>query len=508
MSTKVNSYEKLLAISREAAALQSIGYLLEWDQETYMPRSGNEHRAEQLALIASLAHEKITSEEVGELLEACAEETTGNDPLAVRSVNLRELRRRYDRQRKLPRRLVEELARTASLSHNHWIAARRHSDFEAFQPWLEKMVSLKRQQAEAYGYIDSPYDALLEDYEPGENEKNLERVFSALGKALPPLIERITAAARSDSALTGEFPVERQRIFGEMAAAAIGFDFGAGRLDEVVHPFCTTVGPGDVRITTRFDSRNFAQAFFGILHEAGHGLYEQGLERAHFGTPMGETVSLAIHESQSRLWENIVGRGEPFWWHFLPRARGVFHSSLAEICDRDFLRAINRVERSLIRVEADEVTYNLHIILRFELERAMVKGELAPADLPGAWNDRFSELIGLKIPDDSRGCLQDTHWSVGLIGYFPTYALGNLYAAQFYARAKQDVPDLEDSFSAGDFSGLLGWLRGKIHIHGMRYRAGELVKVVTGRPLDPSFFLNYLCERYGALYDLDLEAKA
>lgn len=506
MSAKDKPYERLLAISREAAALQSISSLLEWDQETYMPRAGGDHRAGQLALVARLAHERIASDEVGELLDACGEP---DDPLSDRGVNLRELRRRWERQRRLPRRLVEELARTCSLSHNHWIEARRRSDFTAFRPWLERIISLKREQAEAYGYEDSPYDALIEDYEPGEREGNLERLFSSLGRTLPPLVERITSAPQPDpDLLSGEFPVERQRMFGEMAAAATGFDFGAGRLDEVVHPFCTTVGPGDVRITTRFDSRMFGQAFFGILHEAGHGLYEQGLPREHFGTPRGEAVSLAIHESQSRLWENMVGRGEAFWRHFLPLARGLFRGPLDGITERDFLRAINRVERSYIRVEADEVTYNLHIVLRFELERAMVKGELAPAELPGAWNDRFRELLGIAVPDDARGCLQDTHWSVGLIGYFPTYCLGNLYAAQFYAAAVKAVPGLEESPAAGDFVGLLDWLRRNIHSRGMRHRAGELVEKVTGGPLDPTYFLDYLRGRYGALYGIDLEVRS
>ncbi len=506
MKDKMAVYERLLAISREAVTLESVNCLLAWDQETVMPRSGAAHRAEQLALTARLAHERLTSGEVGDCLAECESALAGEDPLSEISVNLRELRWRYDRRRKLPPRLVEELARATSLAHADWVEARRSARFGLFAPRLERIVALKREQAACYGCGCSAYESLLEDFEPGERERNLEGLFSELGAALPPLVERIESACErlDPSALAGDFPVDRQRMFGEMAAAAMGFDFSAGRLDEVVHPFCTTVGPGDVRITTRFERANFAQAFFGILHEAGHGLYEQGLKREHYGTPMGEAVSLAIHESQSRLWENMAGRGRAFWTHFLPRARGVFHDALAGVELESFLRAVNRVRRSFIRVEADEVTYNLHIVLRFELERSLVRGDLAVKDIPGAWNERFKALFGLDVPDDSSGCLQDTHWASGLIGYFPTYCLGNLYAAQFYAAALKDIAGLEEKLAAGDLSALTGWLRENIHSQGMRHRAPELVRVVTGKPLDSGPFLSYLRRKYSDLFNLDL----
>lgn len=506
LKDKLSVYERLLAITREAATLESVSCLLEWDQETGMPRSGAAHRAEQLALTARLAHERLTSAEVDSCLAECEAAAAGEDPLSEESVNLRELRRRYDRRKKLPNRLVEELARATSLAHADWVEARRNSRFGLFAPHLERIVALKREQAACYGGECSAYESLLEDYEPGESERNLEGLFGELGEALPPLVEKIESACErlAPSVLEGDFPVDRQRMFGEMAAAAMGFDFSAGRLDEVVHPFCTTVGPGDVRITTRFDRANFAQAFFGILHEAGHGLYEQGLKREHYGTPMGEAVSLAIHESQSRLWENMAGRGRAFWTHFLPLARGVFHDALAGVELGSFLRAVNRVRRSFIRVEADEVTYNLHIVLRFELERSLVRGDLAVKDLPAAWNERFKTLFGLNVPDDSSGCLQDTHWASGLIGYFPTYCLGNLYAAQFYAAAQQGIPEMEEKLATGDLSALTGWLRRNIHSQGMRHRAPELVRVVTGKPLASWTFLSYLRLKYGELFNLDL----
>jgi len=506
MSDAEKNYEKLLTVVREASLLDSISCLLEWDQETGMPRQGAQHRAEQLALTARLSHERLTAGETGELLSACESAAAGCDPLSDRAVNLREIRLRFERRRRLPKRLVEELARVTALAHADWVEARRSGDFKRFAPHLERIVALKREQAACYGSSESPYTALLQDYEPGENEDNLERVFTALASSLPPLVERIEEAGQrlASDLPEGDYPIERQRIFGEMAAAAMGFDFSAGRLDEVVHPFCTTIGPGDVRITTRFERGNFAPAFFGILHEAGHGLYEQGLERAHWGLPRGEAVSLAIHESQSRMWENIVGRSRAFWTHFLPKAKGVFHGSLEGVEMDAFLRAVNRVRRSFIRVEADEVSYNLHIVLRFELERALVQGNLSVADLPAAWNTRFRELLGLKVSSDSEGCLQDTHWASGLIGYFPTYCLGNLYAAQFYAAAERELPGLEGSLAAGDFAPLRDWLRQNIHSQGMRHRAPELVRVVTGAPLGPEPFFAYLNRKYGTLFKLDL----
>ncbi|GAC1447751.1 MAG: hypothetical protein NVSMB9_30260 [Isosphaeraceae bacterium] len=304
------------------------------------------------------------------------------------------------------------------------------------------------------------------------------------------------------SILKREFPLDRQRVFGEMVAGAIGFDFERGRLDTTEHPFCSGIGPGDTRITTRYNLHEFSDSFFGILHEVGHGLYEQGLDPTQQGTPMGEAVSLGIHESQSRLWENIVGRGRPFWEYWYPLAKRVFREALQDVPLDDFTFAINQVEPSLIRVQADEVTYNLHVLIRFELERALLSGDLSVADLPGAWNEAYQRSLGVSPANDSEGCLQDIHWSAGLIGYFPTYTLGNLYAAQFFARASEELDDLPGAFARGDFSSLLGWLRGKIHRHGQRYRAADLARRVTGSAIDHRPLVASLRTKYGELYNL------
>ncbi|MEA2063806.1 MAG: carboxypeptidase M32 [Gemmatimonadota bacterium] len=504
MANARKAYDRLIEIRKEVSLIDSISWLLQWDQETGMPARGNPWRAEQLAYLASSAHEKTIAPVVGELLSACEGTDLVSDARAAEAVNVREIRRRYDKKTRLPRRLVEELARTTSLAHAAWIEARRERDFGVFRPWLEKIVTLKREQAEATGYEDSPYDALLDDYEPGEKGSHLKELFSGLRDGLVPLIEKITASPcqPGGSFLERDYPPERQRRFGEMAASSLGFDLSRGRLDEVVHPFCTTVGPEDVRITTRYDRSNFSQAFFGILHEAGHGMYEQGLDPEHFGLPAGEAVSLGIHESQSRMWENLVGRSRAFWVHFLPKLEGVFHETPGQVGLDDFVHAVNRVRPSFIRVEADEVTYNLHVIMRFELEMSLISGDITAGEVPTAWNELFKDYLGLEVPDDSNGCLQDTHWSLGLFGYFPTYCLGNLYSAQFFAAARREIPDLEAEFAAGRFDHLLTWLRENIHCQGMRYRADELVEKVTGESLSMDPLLDYLNSKYSALYKL------
>ncbi|MBI5883932.1 MAG: carboxypeptidase M32, partial [Elusimicrobia bacterium] len=479
------SYSDLVRRSKEATHLGSVCSVLHWDKETYMPPGGGENRADQLALLAGMIHDRCVDPALGELLARCEASDLVKDPACVEAVNLRELRRMYDRETKLPKRLVEEFVRASSLSQEAWVAARKESDFSKFQPWLEKLMKLTREKTECWGYKKNPYDALLDEYEPYETCDNITKVFDDLQKELVPVIERIAGAAKrpDSSLLTRNFPIEKQMSFCRKAAEAIGFDFNCGRIDTVVHPFCSGMGPGDTRITTRYNERFLNEAFFGTMHEAGHALYDMGLPREHYGTPMGSAVSLGIHESQSRMWENFVARSRSFWTFFLPVAAETFPGSLAGVGLEPFLHAVNTVEPSYIRVEADEATYNLHIVLRFELEQALLSGKLAVKDLPAAWNKRFEELLGIKVPDDRRGCLQDVHWSFGLIGYFATYTLGNLYAAQFYAQAKKDVPGLEDSFAKGDFKPLLNWLRTKIHGQGMRLRASDLVRSVTGRPL-------------------------
>jgi carboxypeptidase Taq len=502
--TPLEAYQRLIRLYREARLLESISNLIGWDERTYMPTKGSAHRAEQMALIARMVHEQLTAPLVGESLAAVERTSVVAAPESVEAVNVREIRRVHDRAVKIPAALVEELARVVTRAQNVWQEARHKNDFPAFAPWLEKIVRLKREEAQAVGYDGSPYDALLDEYEPGATAREITTVFAELRRELTPLVGAIAASSKAPRAdiLTRDFPVERQQMFGQAAAAAIGFDFAAGRLDTTVHPFCSGIGPGDCRLTTRYHPREFNQGFFGILHEAGHGIYDQGLEPEHFGTPMGSAVSLGIHESQSRLWENQVGRGGPFWEHFLPRLRQTFPGQLDDVTHDDFMFAINRVARSFIRVEADEITYNLHIILRFELEQALVSGDLKPADVPGAWTEKFRQSFGVTPPDDAHGCLQDIHWSMGGIGYFPTYTLGNLYAAQFMEQARRDLSGLDDDFRRGQFGRLKDWLNTKIHRPGMRWRPRVLCEMVTGKPLSSRPLMTYLRHKFGTLYGI------
>lgn len=502
--TPADAYAELIRRSKELGLLNSCAAVLGWDQQTFMPRNGAALRGEQMALLASLSHQKFTDPKIGELLAA----VEGSDLVSVAesdaAANVREIRRGYDRATKLPQSLVEELARVTTQAQQAWEDAKKKNDFPTFQPWLEKVVALKRQEADAVGYKDHHYNALIEEYEPGTTVAELKELFASLTKELAPLVRKIAESPKKPdrSLLEREYAVDRQQVFAEAAAAAFGFDFHSGRLDTTSHPFCSGFGPGDCRITTRYNPRFFSEAFFGVLHETGHALYEQNLPAEHFGTPLGSACSFGIHESQSRLWENQVGRGRPFWEHFFPRLKQTFPKSLADVPFDSFLFAINDVRPSLIRVESDEATYNLHISLRFEIELALLSGDLTVAELPGAWNERFKALLGLEVPDNSRGCLQDIHWSFGGIGYFPTYTLGNLYAAQLMAAARRDLgeTELHADFRCGEFGRLKDWLGKHIHCHGQRFRAGELCLRATGEPLSPKPFLSYLNEKFGPLH--------
>lgn len=494
-------YTELMHRARTVALLHSCSSVLHWDQQTQMPKAGAAHRGEQLALLARLAHKEATDPKIRDLLIEAESEPFEND--TFEAANLREFRHAFDRARKIPPRLVEELARATALANEAWAEARAAADFAKFRPHLETIVALKREEAAAIGWSAHPYDALLDEYEPGASTAELRTLFAELSAGLVPLLQQLAdARQRPDrGVLERDYPIDRQRLFAESAAAAIGFDFRSGRLDTTTHPFCSGFGPGDCRITTRYNPRGFHEAFFGVLHEAGHGLYEQNLPAARFGEPAAQSCSLGIHESQSRLWENLVGRGRPFWDHFFPRLRQTF-PTVADVDPDAFHRAINDVRPSFIRVEADEATYNLHIALRFELEQALVSGELAVADLPAAWNARFRALFGLEVPNDREGCLQDIHWSFGGLGYFPTYSLGNLYAAQFLRAARRALPDLDDAFRHGDFRPLAGWLATNIHSQGRRFRAARLCERVTGAPLSVAPFLDELRAKLVPLYGL------
>ena len=491
-----SAYAELARRSRERSLLGSCSALLGWDEQTYLPRGGSAYRGDQMALLAGLLHDRATDPAVGGLLgivEVAADSPEG--------ANVREWRRGFDRATRLPKALVEDLARVTTIGQGIWVEARRDDDFARFAPVLAEIVALKKQEGACLAPTGGdPYDALLDEYEPGATTRELAGLFEGLRLELVPLVAEVAGSTRRPAKVAGDFPVDRQEVFGEAVAASIGFDFDRGRLDVAAHPFCSGIGPGDCRITTRYDPGDFTDGFFSILHEVGHGLYEQGLDPSHQGTPMGEAVSLGVHESQSRLWENAVGRGKAFWSRWLPLAKSVFRGPLADVGLDAFYASVNRVEPSLIRVQADEVTYNLHVLIRFELEHALISGDLPVADLPAAWRAKYREYLGIEPPDDASGCLQDIHWSAGLVGYFPTYTLGNLYAAQLWARADADLGGLDHALARGDFAPLLEWLRDRIHRQGHRHRAADLIRRATGQPLDHAPLVGSLRRKVGEVY--------
>ena len=499
--TPTDAYADLLARSKELAVLNSCAAVLGWDQQTYMPKGGAGLRGEQMAWFAGEGHKRATDPKIGELLSKVEGTSVVADAESCEAANVREWRHGYDRATKLPARLVEELARVTTAAQQSWDEAKNKSDFKIFKSDLEKVVTLKREETQVVGFKGHAYDALIDEYEPGTTAAELKMLFADLSKELVPLIAAIKDSGKKTdpTILDRDYPIERQRLFAESAGAAVGFDFTSGRLDTTSHPFCSGFGPGDCRITTRYNPRSFVDSFFGVLHEAGHGMYEQNLPKERFGEPSGSYCSLGIHESQSRLWENQVGRSRPFWYHFFPRLKQMF-PTVADVSFDDFMFAVNEVKPSLIRVEADEATYNLHVALRFELEMALLDGSLAVADLPGAWNEAVKRMLGIDVPDDRRGCLQDVHWSFGGIGYFPTYTLGNLYSAQLMKAARLDLPSLDDQLARGDCSRLKSWLGVKIHSQGRRFRAGELCRKATGQKLSAIPFVTYLKRKFGNLY--------
>jgi len=497
------TYKALLETHKNIALLSSIEEVLVWDNRTYMPRDASSYRADQSAFIAGMVHEKRTDPRIGDLLGELGAAQVDKEDISVESVNLREWQRDYDRLVKLPRDLIEEKSRTAVNAQNAWLEARKENNFANFQPWLEKTVELSIRVADCLGYEKEPYDALLDEYEPGASTEEVVTTLSQLRDALVPMIQEIQDAPHKPdvSILKRKFPVQIQREFVTEVAKTIGYNFDKGRLDETAHPFCISLGPNDTRITTHYNENFFSGAFFGVTHEAGHGIYDQNLPVEHYGTPMGDYISLGIHESQSRMWENMVARSHAFWEYWYKKAQERF-TSLTDVPLDDFHFAVNEVHPSLIRIEADEVTYNLHIMLRFELERVLLTGDLKVADVPGAWNEMFKAYLGIDVPNDSLGCLQDIHWSGGMIGYFPTYTLGNLNAAQLFERASEDLGDLDAMFRVGDFTPLREWLTKNIHSQGKRYRSGKLMEVVTGRPLDASSLIRYLKSKFGNLYGI------
>lgn len=500
-------YHVVCQIARQAAVYHSAADALEWDERTGMPAGGGEYRAEQVSQLRSAAHELRTSPRYADALQAALEHRGADSPHAPETATITLLHRDYVRDSKLPIELVSKLSAITVRGQQTWDRARKADAFAAFAPVLQEIIELKQDAGDrmAEGTDRTRYEALMDEYEPDARVASLRPVLADLKERLVRLIDGIRGATRQPPVelLRRHFPVDAQRSFSRDVAEWVGFDFHRGRLDETSHPFCTTLGPHDCRILTRFEAHWLPSGLFGTLHEAGHGMYEQGLPPEWFGLPPGSYVSLGIHESQSRLWENQVGRSRAFWRWLHPKAIERFPEPLSGSTLDQIYFAINQVTPSLIRVEADEATYNLHILIRFELEQALIDGQLDVADLPAAWNAQYRDCLGIEPPTDADGVLQDVHWSAGLFGYFPTYTLGNLAAAQLFDAAESQLGGFEEAFAAGQFGGLLDWLRQHVHRHGRCYSGAELIENATGKPLSSDPLIEYLEGKLGPLYGID-----
>ena len=475
----------------ELSDLRHAAQVLSWDQQVTMPPTGGPARGEVLGTIRRIYHDRLVDPALGMLLDAAADA----EPLLVRAV-----RREHDVERRVPGELAAEMSRAGSEGYTAWLEAREANDYAIFEPALRRNIELCRRYAECFPELEHPYDALLDRYEPGATAAQVSELFVHLREGLVPLLSQI-AMQPAPHALAGSFPVARQREIGLEIIGAMGFDPAGWRLDDAVHPFAAAPSATDVRVTSRFEDESLI-GLFALLHEVGHGLYEHGVDPALARTTLDTGVSLGVHESQSRLWENLVGRSPAFWTYWLPRLRDRFPLSLRDIDLDAFIRAINVVRPTLIRVEADEVTYCLHVIVRFELELALIAGALDPADVPAAWAAKMKQSLGVDVPDDLRGVLQDIHWSEGIIGYFPTYAIGNVLAAQLWQVAQADIPDLDGELARGELGALRVWLRETIHRHGRLLTPAELIERAVGGPLDPAPMLAHLRAKYGALYGL------
>jgi carboxypeptidase Taq len=479
--------------------------VLGWDQQTMMPPRGAETRADALGTLERISHEMFVSAETGRLIDAAdatlpADEPPDSDDACL----IRHVRKRWEKSRLVPTDLASEMARAASLGQEAWVAARRASDFAAFAPFLRHNFELADRYVHCFESFDCPYDVLLDDYEPEMSSQHVARLFDELKAELVPVIAKVSAGTVDDSCLHGSFPAETQRRLVLEVLERMGFDAAGWRLDVAAHPFATSFGSDDVRITTRWDESYFPAALYGAMHECGHGLYEAGIGRELRRSPLGHAESLGLHESQSRLWENMVGRSRAFCGVLGPRVAELFGGALSELSPDTLYRAVNRISPSLIRVEADEATYAMHVILRFELEQELIEGRLAVEDLPELWNARMREYLGLDVPDDAHGVLQDVHWSAGLIGYFPTYALGNMIAGQLWRQVHTEQPDLDDQLAAGELGGLRAWLGDRVHRHGAKFTTTQLLEQVVGEPILVGPFVDYLKAKLGDVYEIEL----
>ncbi len=501
-TAELKELNELKELDRESCLLERTAAILSWDQETYMPEGAVEERASQQALLQSLVHQRNTAGRVGELLARLTENALqGAEETDLAFV--REKRRQYEQATRVPPRLVRELAETASRGQHAWAIARKADDYNQFKPWLSRLLGLSREMADALGHDGNRYDALLDQYEPYARTDEVAQVFATLRDGLIELVEKIHNAKGVDTSfLERDFPIEDQEELSRKVMTSLGYDLTRGRLDRSAHPFTTTLGGNDVRITSRYAENMVTSGLFSTIHETGHALYELGVASELQGTLLAEGTSLGIHESQSRMWENIIGRSRQFWTYWLPEMKRFFPSQLEGVTTEEFYRAVNRVQPSLIRVDADEVTYSLHIIMRFELEQSLISGDISVEDLPGAWREKSRDLLGIQAETDAAGVLQDVHWSFGAFGYFPTYALGNLYAAQFLPVMEREIEDMWNGVAQGRTEPILSWLRDRIHRYGKVRSAGDLVQEIAGEPLNPRYFLDYLNGKYSEIYAL------
>jgi len=487
----------------ELGNIQSATAVLSWDQQTHMPKRGVRLRSMQSSTLRGIAHRKYISKEMGGLLNKLKEDKEYSKLNEYDKTIVDRVYEGYEKTKKIPTELVMEIAKESSNAHTSWEEAREKSDYALFAPYLKKMVEYSRKLADLLEYEQSPYNALIDQYENKMTVEELNPMFENLKNQIVPFLDAIKNSniKTSDSLLRKKYPADKQWEMTMQALKLIGYDFDRGRQDKAVHPFTIGIGPDDVRVTTRIDENYISDALSGTIHEGGHALYEQGLLMEYFGTPIAEATSTGVHESQSRLWENIVGRSKAFWKYFYPKMQKLFPEILKNVSMEEFYLAYNHVEPGYIRIGSDEVTYNLHILLRYEIERDVVEGKIKAENLRDIWNSKMKEYIGLEPKNDKEGILQDVHWTQPM-GYFPTYTIGNLYSAQIYHKALEDNPNMENEFENGNFTTLLKWLRENIHKYGGRYYPKDLIKIATGEQPNPDYFVNYIYDRYGEIYQI------
>lgn len=504
MNSIVNKHvEQFIQLDEKISLFSNISSLVGWDAKVKAPKKGRNISAKAIGALSTEIFKLSVSKEMGESLEALSQDSVLETLDEVTQARVRERKRFYDRSNKIPSDLVQEYSILQVEANHAWEDARANNDFKTYEPYLEKMFSMSKQFAEYYGYDGHIYNAMLEDYEAGLTVEKLDPIFSNLRKSSVKLLERIQQKEQiKDEFLQKEYNIKEQEQFLLHILPHLGYDLEAGRLDPTAHPFATSINTKDCRITTRYDKNNVKFAIFSTIHEAGHALYESGVNPDFENTVLCSGTSLGIHESQSRFLENMVGRTKEFWKNIYPDLQKMFPNQLNDVTLDEFYLAVNKVEPGMIRVEADELTYNLHVMIRYEIEKALMAGELHVRDLPEVWNDKMEEYLGVRPPNDSVGVLQDVHWSFGAIGYFPTYSLGNLYAAQLLHTIKKEMPDFEQVIARGELMKIREWNRQKIHQYGKLYSPNELIRKATGEELNAQYLVDYLEEKYSGIYGL------